>query len=288
MKNKTPINSIYHEYLRQVLQEENDTSSLFIATKEHFSKSTGIAYPYRSNFYTFGVLHNGSCELQVGISEYKLKKNSLTLIGPGIVRSWTVNNRNAENTTVFFKPSVLGKPFFDGFLGRYDFFKIGANHVITLSEEHYETLCKMLEILQENQPEKKLSSALLYATLEFIDSIYNRQKVALSLPRNEDIVRNFTALLNEHYRTEKQVSFYAQKMALTPKHLSKVLSAALGKTAKQAIDDLLIFESQSLLKQTSLDIEEIMYWLGYDDTSYFSKLFKNNVGKKPSEYRSTP
>ena len=110
MKNQAPHNFGYHQYLRQVLQNESD-QPLFVATEKDFEKGGGISFPYRSYFYALGLMHEDKCRLQVGIREYEIRKQSLTVVGPGIVRFWLENDWKVKNTTIFFKPELFGRPF---------------------------------------------------------------------------------------------------------------------------------------------------------------------------------
>jgi AraC family transcriptional regulator, transcriptional activator of pobA len=73
---------------------------------------------------------------------------------------------------------------------------------------------------------------------------------------------------------------------LTPKNLSEILKNETGLSAKQVIEEFLMFEAKSLLKQTQMSIKEIVYWLGYEDASYFTKHFKNKEGITPLNYRN--
>ena len=72
---------------------------------------------------------------------------------------------------------------------------------------------------------------------------------------------------------------------MTPKYLSEILVEESGKPAKAMITAHISMEAKSLLRQTSMTVQEIAYLLGYDDTSYFIKTFKKWEGCTPSAYR---
>ncbi|NAS12207.1 helix-turn-helix domain-containing protein [Poritiphilus flavus] len=285
MKSKFLHNYDYQEYIKNVLHSTEAQKPIFIATEEEFSRGKGITHPYRSNFYSFGVLHQSECQLQVGIREYHIKRGSLTMVGPGIVRNWISNSWDMANTTVFFKESLFGKPFHSNFLLDYDFFSHGANHVVDLDEEAYNKINLLLELLKGNIDNLAFASGLLYAILEYINQVYSENQTHLPLTRNDKIAREFRNLLQENFRQHKTVDFYADNFNLSSKHLSDLLKDTIGKTIKQAIEEMVIFETKSLLKQTTMDIKEIVYQLGYEDPSYFSKFFKGKTGYTPSEYR---
>ncbi len=285
MIENTPKEFEYQQYLREILIRNEPQIPLYIANQNDFEKSDGINYPYRSNFYVLGLLHESNCKLQIGIDTYSLKRKSLTIVGPGIVRNWISNNWDMKNTTIFFKESLFKKPFYDNFLLDYDFFKVGANHVIELTDKDYSNLNKLLETLEKFKADQNIATGILFSILEFIDLIYIENSTNHLLSRNEEITRKFRDLLTKNYRTQKSVSFYADNLNLSSKHLSEVLKGTVGKTVKQSIEELILIESQSLLKQTSMEIKEITYWLGFEDASYFTKFFKKKTGLTPSNYR---
>ena len=66
----------------------------------------------------------------------------------------------------------------------------------------------------------------------------------------------------------------------------EILKNETGRSAKQIIEEFLMFEAKSLLKQTQMSIKEIVFWLGYEDASYFTKYFKSKEGITPLNYRN--
>ncbi len=286
MKKATPHNFEYHQYLRQILKNTEPKSSLFIATEKDFSKEDALTYPYRSSFYAFGLMHADKYKLQVGVNTYGINAKSLTVVGPDIVRNWILNDWETPNTTVFFTPDYFKKPLYNNFLLDYDFFKIGAQHVLHLSDDEYNDVNEMLTLLSKLQSNPSVGAGILFSILEYINGIYPEHSENQKLSKYGQLAKKFTQLLYEHYRTEKNVKFYADSLAITAKHLSDVVKVVTGTSAKQAIDQLVIFESKSLLKQTEMDIKEIVYWLGYDDPSHFSRIFRKHTGLSPSDYRN--
>jgi AraC family transcriptional activator of pobA len=81
------------------------------------------------------------------------------------------------------------------------------------------------------------------------------------------------------------VAYYATNLNITPKYLSEVLQVALGKPAKVFIDEFVVMEAKSLLKQTTMSIQEICHCLGFEDASHFTKSFKKLAKITPTEYR---
>ncbi|MHA4844767.1 helix-turn-helix domain-containing protein [Flavitalea antarctica] len=288
MKRELPHNFQFHQYLQKVLGASDPSGTFFIATEKDFAKGGNIDYPYRSYFYVVALMHKGDCRLRVGVNEYDIVDKTLSVVGPGIVRSWTKNDWQAINHTIFFKPDFFDPPFANGFLQHYVFFKAGVNHAIKLLDTDYRKVSGLLELLQAYKSNKRVSQGIFFAFLELVDQIYQVIGDGVNQStRNQKICNQFAGLLHAHYRDEKELSFYAEKMKITPKTLSDILKKETGRSAKQSIDDYIILEAKSLMKQTGMNIKEIVYWLGYEDPSYFTKLFKNKTGITPLEYRSS-
>ena len=94
------------------------------------------------------------------------------------------------------------------------------------------------------------------------------------------------SLVAEHYRQAHDVSFYADKLCITPRYLSQVTDNVVAKSPKQIIADYLMSEAKSYLETTRLTVQEIADKLGFSSQALFCKFFKNQENTSPSEYRS--
>jgi AraC-like DNA-binding protein len=82
------------------------------------------------------------------------------------------------------------------------------------------------------------------------------------------------------------LDFYADKLHITPKHLSKVLKAVGSKPPNDLIDDHVALEAKALLKSTNKTIQQITDELNFPSQSFFGKYFKRITGMSPREYKS--
>ena len=103
--------------------------------------------------------------------------------------------------------------------------------------------------------------------------------------RQEEIFNQFTELLERHHKKEREIAFYADKMFITPKHLSQVIKDYSNKTALAFIEEYVIAEAKSMLLSTTLSIQQISDELNFPSQSVFGKYFKRVTGKSPTEYR---
>lgn len=101
-----------------------------------------------------------------------------------------------------------------------------------------------------------------------------------------EVYNKFCDLLVKHYRESREVSFYAEKLNLTPKHFSKVIHEITGHTAFYWIEQHLVIKAKQMLtRRLDMTVQEIGYYLGFEDMSHFSRYFKRTTGMSPRQYR---
>ena len=81
------------------------------------------------------------------------------------------------------------------------------------------------------------------------------------------------------------VSYMAEKLHVSTRYLTDLLKQETGKTALELIHLFLIAEAKNLLTEGQMNISEISYALGFDNPTYFSRLFKKEVGLTPNKFR---
>ncbi|MDR6762167.1 transcriptional regulator, AraC family [Flavobacterium sp. CF108] len=100
-----------------------------------------------------------------------------------------------------------------------------------------------------------------------------------------DFFRDFSRLVEIHFRTKHTVADYADILGLAPKTLSNKFNRLELSQPNDIIKDRIILEAKRLLGYSSLSVKEIAYQLGYEDPAYFNRLFTNKVGDTPSNFK---
>ncbi|MDE5789968.1 MAG: helix-turn-helix domain-containing protein [Muribaculaceae bacterium] len=101
------------------------------------------------------------------------------------------------------------------------------------------------------------------------------------------MANKFLALVQENYKKERFLDFYASKLDITPKHLSRTIKSQTGFTAVEWIERFVILEAKVLIKSTNLNIQQIADELNFPSQSFFGKYFKKYTGMSPKEFRNS-
>lgn len=98
-------------------------------------------------------------------------------------------------------------------------------------------------------------------------------------------VYRFNQLVDEYYAQLHQVKEYAELTGESPVHLNRAIKEVTGKTASEIIIERLILEAKRLLLFSGLSNKEVAYKLGYEDPSYFARIFRKRTGLTPTGFR---
>jgi AraC family transcriptional activator of pobA len=133
---------------------------------------------------------------------------------------------------------------------------------------------------------KSDSATMLEALVEpFVIALARARATAASCaPR---LVIRFEDLLERRFHHDHRVCAYASALGVSADHLSAMLRAHRGTSAKSAIDRRLFDEAARLLISTRLTIGAIADRLGYDEPSHFTRAFRRACGVSPRRYRDS-
>lgn len=97
--------------------------------------------------------------------------------------------------------------------------------------------------------------------------------------------RQFRALVDRHFAEQLPISFYAARMGVTAKTLTRMCRTRFGCSPKQYLHRRLLLEAQRLLIYGSATVAHIANDLGFTDPSYFTRFYRRMTGRLPSEHR---
>lgn len=103
--------------------------------------------------------------------------------------------------------------------------------------------------------------------------------------RKDTIALEFSKPVAQNYKSEHGLDFYARKLNLSVKHLTRTIKKILGKTPHILITDELLGEAKKQLENDNIPVACIAEALCFSDQATFCKFFKRQVGLSPMEYR---
>ena len=109
---------------------------------------------------------------------------------------------------------------------------------------------------------------------------------AITLEPTGATVEALQKLVEEHFHQERQLAFYADKLAMTVDRLNDHVNRATGVTAGHLIRQRVLTEAKRQLVFTSQPIHEIAYDLAFSDPSHFARFFRKQTGTTPHEFRA--
>lgn len=259
-----------------------------------------LQFPCRFKGYVSLFCISGDLGIDINLSSYRIKEKSLVVSTPGnIIRVSEFSKKpNSRFILVGISEDFMSEIKLDFTKLFNDSITILEQPCVDLSEEEFNISFKYLElvetIINSNIANKEDSiSDLISSVFYLIGSIWSKQikeaniKPKKSSTRTKMVFDNFIKLVTEYHNKHRTMAFYADRLCLTPKYLSKLVKEISGRSAPNWIDAFVILEAKNMLKYSDMTIKAIVYKLNFPNQSVFYKFFKSQTGMTPSEYRNS-
>lgn len=288
------------EYIRntnfRIAQEDHPTSD-FIADDIILSdKLTSLAFtrqPRRMTFILVALCTEGSAQFTIDTQRHDVQKNDIIIISDRHV----IDNYAASSDAAGLAMMLSVNFFYEVVNDVRDvslLFLFSRNHpVVSLNENEVQTFKEYFFFLKKKIAETNnhyrrdlVRTLVLTMFYDLSNVIYRVQQIENKRQTRADaIFTQFIKLVEDNYRHERRVSWYAEQMCITPKYLSETVKAVSKNTPNEWIDKYVTLEARVLLKTSTLTIKEIADELHFANQSFLGKFFKEHVGVSPSEYR---
>ncbi len=106
-------------------------------------------------------------------------------------------------------------------------------------------------------------------------------------PRPEHVAERARDLLDDIYAEEVDAAQIARRLGVKPRHLLVAFADRYGRTPMQYLREVRIRRAQELLLSTALPVSDIAVQSGFRDATYFDRVFKQQLGLSPGEFRRT-
>lgn len=248
-------------------------------------------YPFRLDGLIMIICRRGSCELVIDLIRHSVKPNDFFFILPGSIIQLGDKSEDLLLYVIGASTDFLSDKSMKTNIQL--FLHVKDNPKINLDEEESEMLFFFIEFIRsklirtDHIYRREIVQSLFMGFCYEVSAIFRRTLVTTSqqLNRNEILFKELMQLIVTHYKTERSVGFYAGKLCLTDKYLTRIIREVSGKTISEWIKTALIFDAKSQLKYTRKTIQEISNDLNFPNPSFFGKFFKQHTGMTPKAYR---
>lgn len=252
--------------------------------------STVSSFPIRLKRVQLMVCESGNACINVSLKKYTLKTGSVIWLFPGYIILLTEVSKDFRVSRFSFSQTLQFDAFHSIPPDKISYLR--ENGSLYFTGDSWQQIGMYLAILQaksidvENSHQRNLVISclrlFLYEACNYIEKL---EASSVQGFRGNELKNNFLSLVVSSSREHRQVAYYADKLCVTPRHLTMTLQRILGRSAKEWIDDYVTLEIKIMLRSPSLSIQEIADRMNFPDQSYLGRFFKHQTGISPSRYR---
>lgn len=268
----------------------NDKLGVKVVTDNHPYPSAEIQkkllQPRRLSSYFIVLIDSGSITYNLDLKDITLTDGQLLFAMPNQVFTPPAKTAGLKYWKALFDENTLA------LLPQQFPFLVNPLHspVITFDDAARERVRKVFEILNrilyvDQTTDTEIILAYLNLLLTELNSAYFKQTEPTQiLNANLSKFIEFKLIVETHLAEQPSVHTIADKLALTPNSLYRIVKEFSGVSPKDFFSNRLMIEAQRKLLYSPLSVKELAYELGFNDPDYFSRFFKKCTGKSVREF----
>lgn len=282
------------KFIRTLCLDNTPTDTIIIgddfalATYNRIENPCAPSEPYKIPRSIIGVCLAGQCSFKLNLKRHEVKSPAILTLMPGQIIENIEYSPDFEGHAI-----VLSKRFIDMLnipMWQQQYIALYDKPINRIFSDYTQQVSLFLVMLRsaasdvENpyrlQVIENLIRALFYGG---ISKFHKMESDSVSYKNS--IVERYIELVQTHYREERIIGFYADKLCITPKYLSKLVKEYTGRSAGEWIENYVILEARAMLQSSDMTIQQIASSLNFPNQSFFGKYFKRATGLSPKQYR---
>ncbi|UPM54995.1 helix-turn-helix transcriptional regulator [Gottfriedia acidiceleris] len=153
----------------------------------------------------------------------------------------------------------------------------GVNATLIMSK-NAQMIQELYHIIRYDKFVKKVCEYAYWLTIQIANSFNNQMS---------PMIRKATKYIRENHQSTITLEEIAQYCCVSKYHFSHLFKKEIGTSAIDFLNRIRIEKSMFYLEMTDLSMQEIAIRVGFQDSNYFSRIFKKYIKSSPSEYRAT-
>ncbi len=254
---------------------------------------------FTSDFYIFGFKKLRSGSMHYGKTKYDHDLGSMSFVKPQQKVVFKNVQLEEKGFLIIIHEDFLPGTVLYNEIKKYSYFDYEVNEALHLSPAEEDIIWNLYFSIEKEYHNNtdELSKAIIVSHLDsmlkYAQRFYKRQFINRKELTGSTVTK-FNTLLAANLEERKTknvglptVSLMAEKLHLSSRYLSDLLKQETGKTALELIHLFLIAEAKNMLTAGDMNISEISSSLGFENLTYFSRLFKKEVGTSPNKFRDS-
>ncbi|MFB9076218.1 helix-turn-helix domain-containing protein [Flavobacterium procerum] len=274
--------------LKQNTQKAEDKNLSFRAFDiENFNISEYLN-PHKNDHFFILIVEKGKIDIQIEENVFNLKSEKISIVFPDQINFLSNPSSDLKARIILFEEVLFCSDILKNELSPYNV-NLSANlNCNALNKEEFKNALALVESIQTiyNSPTLvKKEQARFYIKiflLGLIESIHGQHPI-LHQKTNQHVYIAFKKLLNEQFKSQRTVQYYAEKLGITPKKLNEITKKHCNETAINAIHNRILKEIKRQLLFSDLSHKEIAFNLGFSSPSALNKFVKSKLKETPTE-----
>lgn len=245
--------------------------------------------PTKVNNAVIIVCISGNATIKVNLQTYEIESPSMVTLMPGQIFEPMESSNNFCAHVITLSKRFIDMINLPGWQQRY--LSLYNNPITVMEAEQSQAAQFFLAIL--HRAASNVDNPFRLQVIENLVRVFYYGGVNGSSPAKDNvspyknnIVERFLELVHTHYREERMISFYANKLCITPKYLSKIVKENTGRSAGEWIENHVVLDARAMLQSSDMTIQQIAVSLNFPNQSFFGKYFKRATGMSPKQYRN--
>lgn len=293
-----------------MIPEDNKDIITFAAAKKIFNSATEIVdgllfipelniglcsgHVINDDVFMAGTITEGSVSITVKGVSHHLTPGDIILLFPGDTIDCRIEADDAKGSLFICSTERAIELVKDNSLYLYTL-RLRTIQVIRLPEGHYKNIADYVSIIHNKVVGRPTNPLLSQTVLFIVEAVISElfegiqalgyEQDTGKISQVETLYKEFITLLSVTPIRPREVEWYAEKLKITPKYLSKICRNNSGRSASEWIREYAMIDIKSHLRNSSLSIKEVANRLGYSSLGFFGKTVRRWFGVTPSELR---
>lgn len=256
---------------------------------KHFIHELESNEPHKMLRAAIVLCTSGSCRIKINLEEYELRAPQLVTLMPGQILEILSDVDSLDGYVISLSKRFIDKVNLPGW--QHQYMKMYNNPITDIDQDMLNSLRIFYAILYRAAKNDKnpfrqqiienLIGVFYYGGVSSLDTATES-----NLKHKNHIVANFLELVQQHYREQRLIQYYAGRLCITPKYLSKLVKEHTGRAATDWIEQHVVLEARAMLQSSDMSIQQIATSLNFPNQSFFGKYFKRATGVSPKQYRT--